>query len=177
MKDERGKPAKTLLYFKPPCLYYCHMWSSHWKKVGVWKRAPQHMRSLCHSCWLKYSFLKIFVCKIFGDLKVFKNKNLLIMVLLWFMNNKIVFVVNSLYYINFLLPNRDAFGVDHSPFVLTDVYCQSSYLTILQCSYQSTIGNDCFDDYDELTITCCECVWVMDGWVKVCFVMSFYSYH
>ena len=51
----------------------------------------------------------------------------------------------------------DVFGNDSSlPTLLSNVSCStSSYLVILQCSYDDTPPSSCTDD-DDVSVTCCE---------------------
>ena len=48
-----------------------------------------------------------------------------------------------------------SYGTDYNLTLLDDVNCDhNSYLTILQCSYFTTINSECTDSYDA-TVYCC----------------------
>ena len=66
---------------------------------------------------------------------------------------------------------HSSYGEDPSPALLYDVVCSSSYLTILQCSYSTTV-NYCDSEVDyDATVSCCKdihvaiitCVSVLTG--------------
>ena len=51
---------------------------------------------------------------------------------------------------------NDTFGINGRPTLLSNVSCStSSYLVILQCSYDDTPPSSCTDD-DDVSVTCCE---------------------
>ena len=56
----------------------------------------------------------------------------------------------------FLCPFLDRYGTDNLPTVIDDLSCSlSSYLTIFQCYYSSSIDSGCSNDND-VAVTCCK---------------------
>ena len=54
------------------------------------------------------------------------------------------------------MPFLDRYGTDNLPTVIDDLSCSlSSYLTIFQCSYSSSIDSGCSNDND-VAVTCCK---------------------
>ena len=69
-------------------------------------------------------------------------------------NSSVVIIIS----ISFL--NR--YGTDNLPTVIDDLSCSlSSYLTIFQCSYSSSIDSGCSDDND-VAVTCCKSMICVD---------------
>ena len=55
------------------------------------------------------------------------------------------------------MPFIDRYGTDTLPTVIDDLSCsQSSYLTIFQCSYSSSIDSGCSNDNSDVAVTCCK---------------------
>ena len=57
----------------------------------------------------------------------------------------------------FFSPLQFSYGIDNSPTLLDDVHCPSpGYLTVLQCSYSTSIDSGCSSNSNDVTVHCCE---------------------
>ena len=92
----------------------------------------------------------------------FVFKNIFLRIIILIKNNSLVIQVvhmNSLYvnYYNFFL---SSYGNDGLPAVIDELSCfYSTYLTIFQCSYSTSISSSCTSDND-VSVSCCKFVTV-----------------
>ena len=88
----------------------------------------------------------------------FVFKNIFLRIIIQIKNNSLVIQVvhmNSLY-INYYIFFLSSYGNDGLPAVVDDLSCfYSTYLTIFQCSYSTSISSSCTSDND-VSVSCCK---------------------